>query len=85
MLLIFNGIPGGADAVAATGLGTPAPGAGVSAGTALLTEIVLTALLVFAIFGTAVDPRAPKIGGFGIGLAVAADILTWAVPSRVRR
>ena len=75
VLLIFNGIPGGADAVAATGLGTPAPGAGVSAGTALLTEIVLTALLVFAIFGTAVDPRAPKIGGFGIGLAVAADIL----------
>jgi glycerol uptake facilitator-like aquaporin len=30
---------------------------------------------VFAVFGTAVDPRAPKIGGFGIGLTIAADIL----------
>ena len=38
-------------------------------------EIVLTALLVASIFGTAVDPRAPKIGGFGIGLTVMADIL----------
>ena len=47
----------------------------MSAGTALLTELVLTILLVFAIFGTAVDSRAPAIGGFGIGLAVAADIL----------
>lgn len=75
VLMIFQGIPGGADAVAATGLGTPVPGAGVSAGTALLTELVLTILLVFAIFGTAVDSRAPAIGGFGIGLTVAADIL----------
>ncbi len=32
-------------------------------------------MLVFAVFGTAVDPRAPKIGGFGIGLAIAANIL----------
>lgn len=36
---------------------------------------MLTALLVFAIFGTAVDRRAPKIGGFGIGLTIAANIL----------
>ena len=27
------------------------------------------------VFGTAVDPRGPKIGGSAIGLAVAADIL----------
>jgi glycerol uptake facilitator-like aquaporin len=38
-------------------------------------EAVLTFLLVFSIFGTAIDPRAPKIGGFGIGLTVAFDIL----------
>jgi aquaporin Z len=38
-------------------------------------EIVLTFLLVFAFFGTAVDPRAPKIGGFGIGLTICAGIL----------
>ncbi|MBI3736245.1 aquaporin, partial [Candidatus Sumerlaeota bacterium] len=31
--------------------------------------------LVFAIFGTAVDSRHPNIGGFGIGLTIAADIL----------
>lgn len=73
--MIFSGLPGGAEAIAATGLGTPAPGTGISAGTALLTEVALTFLLVFAIFGTAVDPRAPKVGGFGIGLTIAADIL----------
>ncbi len=38
-------------------------------------EVVLTFLLVFTVFGTAVDPRAPKVGGFAIGLIVAADIL----------
>lgn len=42
---------------------------------AIAIEIVLTALLLVSIFGTAVDPRAPKIGGFGIGLTVMADIL----------
>jgi glycerol uptake facilitator-like aquaporin len=32
-------------------------------------------VLVLAVFGTAVDERAPRIGGLAIGLAVAADIL----------
>ena len=36
---------------------------------------MLTLLLVMAVFGTAVDPRAPKLGGMAIGLAVAADIM----------
>jgi aquaporin TIP len=27
------------------------------------------------VFGTAIDPRAPKIGGLAIGLAVGCDIL----------
>ena len=42
-----------------------------------IVEFVLTFLLVTAIFGTAVDERgkAVKIGGFGIGLTVAFDIL----------
>src|SRR5260370_14544812 len=35
----------------------------------------LTLFLLRAVLGTAVDPRAPKIGGFGIGLTVALDIL----------
>ena len=47
----------------------------ISSGAAVFVEIVLTFLLMFAIFGTAVDERTPKIGGFGIGLAVAVNIL----------
>jgi MIP family channel proteins len=38
-------------------------------------EAIATFLLVFAVFGTAVDPQAPKIGGFAIGLTAAADVL----------
>ncbi|HEY4330015.1 MAG TPA: aquaporin [Phycisphaerae bacterium] len=40
-----------------------------------IAEAIATFFLVTAVWGTAVDPRAPKIGGFGIGLTVAADIL----------
>ena len=58
----------GAQAIKDCMLGTPNYGASVPMGMAILVEILLTALLVFAIFGTAVDERAPKIGGFGIGL-----------------
>jgi MIP family channel proteins len=42
---------------------------------ACFAELVATFFLVTAVWGTAVDPRAPKIGGFGIGLTVTADIL----------
>ena len=38
-------------------------------------EALLTFVLVFAVYGTAVDSRAPRIGGLGIGLAVLADVL----------
>jgi len=41
----------------------------------IAVEAVLTVVLLTAVFGTAIDPRAPKIGGMVIGLAVAADIL----------
>ena len=43
----------------------------------LLGEFVMTFLLMTSIYGTAVDERgkAVKIGGFGIGLTVAFDIL----------
>jgi MIP family channel proteins len=56
-------------------LGTPNLAPGVSFGLGVFIEAVLTFFLLLAVFGTAVDPRAPKIGGFGIGLMVAADIL----------
>ncbi|MEE9276562.1 MAG: aquaporin [bacterium] len=56
-------------------LGTPALGEGVGFGTGVLVEIILTFFLVIVIWGTAVDERKPDIGGFAIGLTIAADIL----------
>jgi aquaporin Z len=81
LLMIFRSLPMGAagvngvDAAAKCLLGTPNFGANIPAGAALLVEALLTFLLLFAVFGTAVDERAPKIGGFGIGLTVCMDIL----------
>lgn len=78
VLMIFKGMmtPDGKSVVEAAGLGTPAYDPKmISMGLAVLIEALLTFLLVFAVFGTAVDPRAPKIGGFGIGLTICADIL----------
>jgi aquaporin Z len=56
-------------------LGTPALGEGTDVAQGIVIEAILTMVLIVAVFGTAVDPRAPKIGGLAIGLAVAADIL----------
>lgn len=42
---------------------------------AIVLEAIATFFLVFVVFGTAVDPKAPKVGGFAIGLTVTADIL----------
>jgi MIP family channel proteins len=69
--LLGNAVHSGAEAVAA---GTPDLG-GISAVKGTLIEAVLTFFLVFVVYGTAVDPRAPKIGGLAIGLTVALDIL----------
>ncbi|MCH8880867.1 MAG: aquaporin [Planctomycetes bacterium] len=76
LMFIFKSMgEAGAEAIIACKLGTPNLSAAVSPWMGVLIEIILTFLLVFVIFGTAVDPRAPKIGGFGIGLAVTVDIL----------
>jgi len=56
-------------------LGRPTLGAGIDPIVAIGIEAVLTAVLLIAVFGTAIDPRGPKVGGLAIGLAVAADIL----------
>ncbi|HVQ34788.1 MAG TPA: MIP family channel protein [Candidatus Bathyarchaeia archaeon] len=56
-------------------LGTPMPGAGVGTAQVLVAEIITTFFLVFVVFGSAVDRRAPKLGGLFIGLTVALDIL----------
>ena len=42
---------------------------------AVTMEAIATFFLVIAIFGTAVDVKAPKIGGLAIGLTVSAGIL----------
>jgi MIP family channel proteins len=73
LLLIYNKFS--PESIDATHLGTPALAEGVSFGMGIFVEMILTFLLLFSIFGTAVDPRAPKIGGFGIGLTIAFDIL----------
>ncbi len=63
------------DALTAVGMGTPALGPGVSVQMGLVTEMILTFFLVFVVYGTAVDPRAPKVGGLFIGLTITLGIL----------
>lgn len=57
------------------GPAVPALGEGVDAFKGIVLEGIMTVVLLLAVFGTAVDPRGPKVGGLAIGLAVAADIL----------
>ena len=64
------------DAVAATRVGGQMVASSISFGGAVLLEMIATFFLVWVIFGTAVDPDAPRVGGFAIGLTIAADILT---------
>jgi aquaporin TIP len=55
--------------------GTPHLAADVTFLQGVWIEAVLTFVLVSAVFGTVVSPEAPKIAGFGIGLAVFVDAL----------
>ncbi|HEV7992015.1 MAG TPA: aquaporin [Gemmatimonadaceae bacterium] len=61
--------------IAASRVGGQAISIDVSMGQAIACEAIATFFLMFAVFGTAVDPAAPKVGGFAIGLTVTADIL----------
>ena len=65
------------EAIDAAKLGIPLPAEWVNVQILLLTEFILTFLLMTAVFGAAVDERgkAVKIGGFAIGLTVTFDIL----------
>lgn len=57
-------------------LGTPGLGEGITAGTGIVVEAVLTFLLVFVIFGVAVDPRGSgAVAGLVIGFVIVMDIL----------
>lgn len=59
----------------ASSLGTPFLGPGIGFAKGVGIEIILTFFLVLVIFGTAVDPRGPRIGGLAIGLTITLDIL----------
>lgn len=48
---------------------------GITAVQGIVIEGILTFFLVFVVYGTAVDIRAPRIGGLAIGLTVTLDIL----------
>lgn len=57
-------------------LGTPALGRGITSGVGIVVEAILTFLLVFVIFGVAVDARGPRaIAPLMIGLVITMDIL----------
>ena len=63
------------DVAVATRLGGQALALDVTFAQGVFLEAIATFFLVFAVFGTAVDTHAPKVGGFAIGLTVTADIL----------
>ena len=72
--LVIKGLMPWGAANAVSG-GTPQLSAHVSIFQGMALEAVFTFFLVSAIMGTAVAADAPKVGGFGIGLAVTAGIL----------
>jgi aquaporin TIP len=59
----------------AISLGTPAIAGNIVVSQAIGIEAVLTFFLVSAVFGTCVNPNAPKVGGFGVGLVLLFDIM----------
>ncbi|HEX9653989.1 MAG TPA: MIP family channel protein [bacterium] len=64
------------DAWSVVNLGTPGLSAGVPFLNGVFVEAILTFFLVFTVFATAVDSRAPKnVYGFAIGLVLVFDIL----------
>lgn len=61
--------------VRGSALGTPLIANTVTFGQAVALEAIFTFFLVSAVFGTAVSPDAPRVGGFGIGLVLFFDIM----------
>lgn len=53
------------------------PGLTVSTGKGVLIEAVLTFFLVIVIWGTGIDERGPKVGGFAIGAVLGGMILAF--------
>lgn len=59
---------------AATSYGAPRLAPDITMLGAIAIEAILTLFLVSAVFGTAVSPHAPRVGGFAIGLTYIAAI-----------
>ena len=59
----------------AAALGTPRLNEGVDFIQGVGLEAIATFFLMLAVFGTALDRRGPKIGGFGIGLIITMNTL----------
>jgi len=70
-LLGMKAVSGGTPDISLGAGGVPV----VTTAQAITIEAVLTFFLVFVVYGSAVDLRAPKIGGLAIGLTVALDIM----------
>ena len=62
---------------AAVRLGTPLLAPGLPATAGIVLEAIGTFFLVTVIFGTAVYPAAPRLGGLAIGLTITMDILAF--------
>jgi len=60
---------------AAVQLGTPGVAPTISVGRAVFAEAIFTFFLATVIWGTAIDERAPKMGGLFIGLTVVVGVL----------
>lgn len=55
--------------------GTPMIANTLTVTQAILVEALLTFFLASVVYGTCVNPEAPKVGGFAIGLVVFTDIM----------
>ncbi len=67
--------------LSAISVGIPVVTKGINTTQALFMEFFLTFFLVFVVFGTGIDKRAPKVGGLFIGLAVAMGVMMGAAVS----
>jgi len=75
LLVVFSSGDLSAVSFGTPALGTNALGAQVPVTSGLVMEIILTFFLMFVIFGTAIDKRAPQPSGLLIGLTVTLCIL----------
>lgn len=64
-----------AQVVSAVSSGTPQLALNIGLGQGIAIEAIFTFFLMCAVFGTTVSKEAPKIGGFGIGLAIFVGAL----------